>query len=241
LKRKLTLLNAVLMFLLAILVLQYRNIWLEARDREARTLRYRVAPEKAVPLPALAPFAPAIATNYIDVAQKMLFAKDRNPNVIIVPPAPPAEKPMPALPKYYGLMGFGRPGIILGDKGVNSQKTYHAGEKVGDFTLVTFDRGNIELEWEGKKIEKRLEELADKSGAPAGASNAQNVPAAAAASAAPPVVNLAPLGPGTADLGNNMRSCQANDSTPSGTVRDGMRKVETVTPFGKSCRWEPTK
>lgn len=223
------------------LFLQYRSVWREAREREARTLHQTYTPEKAVPLPALPPVAPATATNYIDVAQKMLFAKDRNPNVIIVPVPPPAEKPMPPLPKYYGLMGFGRPGIILGDKGVNSQKTYHPGEKVGDFTLVAFDRGNVEFEWEGKKIERRLEDLADKGAAPGGStSNLQNVPAAAA-SAAPPVVSLAPLGPGTADLGNDMRSCQPNDSNPSGTVRDGMKKVETVTPFGKSCRWEPVK
>ena len=47
------------------------------------------------------------ATKYNDVAQKNLFSKDRNPQVIIDPPKPPdPPKPMPKLPVVYGVMGL---------------------------------------------------------------------------------------------------------------------------------------
>src|SRR5205085_1058789 len=47
-------------------------------------------------------------------------------------------------------------------------------------------------------------------------------------------------GPG-ADAGSGYRSCVPGDTTPAGTVKDGYRKFEAATPFGRTCRWEKTQ
>jgi hypothetical protein len=241
LRRKLQLLNLVLIALLTVVGFRFHQVWVDARAREQRVLNVRVKPEPAVMLPPLPPYTPVVAMNYLDVAQKMLLSKDRNPNVIYDPPAPPPPPPpMPALPQFYGLMMFGSPAIILSDK-PGTQKAYRPGEKVGPFTLVAFDHTRVTFDWDGKKVERRLDELVAKNPPPS-AANTQNVPAAAAAAPAPPAASIStsPLGPG-ADIGGGYRACQPNDATPSGTVKDGLRKVEVATPFGKSCRWETVK
>jgi hypothetical protein len=43
------------------------------------------------------------------------------------------------------------------------------------------------------------------------------------------------------DVGGGNRGCAASDKAPAGTVRNGYRKVEADTPFGKTCRWEPAR
>jgi hypothetical protein len=232
-------LNILLLGLLAALSWRYRQTYLAARERENRVLKVRIVPEKPAPLAPAPSYTPLIAANYFDVAQKMLFARDRNSTVIYDPPAPPPPPaPMPALPAFYGLMtGFGDPGIILSEKPGASQRIYRAGDVVGAFKLVSFDNARILFDWDGKKVEKRLDELVAKVTAPPPSASA---PAAAAAAPVVPPPTPTPLGPGV-DIGGGYRGCMANDSTPSGTVRDGLRKVEVPTPFGKSCKWEPVK
>jgi hypothetical protein len=242
LKRKLQLLNVVLLGLIVVVGFRIHNVWKNARERETRMLNIHVPLEKAVPLMPLPQFAATSAIKYSDVAQNMLFSRDRNPNVIYDPPAPaPPPPPMPALPTFYGMMKFRTPGIILSEKPGAPQKTYHAGEQVGPFKLVAFDDSHVTLDWDGKKVERNIEELVEKAPT-AGAGNAQNTPSAAQAAPAAAVQNVAPLplGPGV-DIGGGFHGCQANDSTPSGTVQNGLRKIETATPFGKSCKWEPVK
>lgn len=239
-KNRLIALNLALLALIALLAWRYRVTWLDARERERRVLAQQVLPAKAAPLQPVPPYAPLIAASYIDVAQKMLFAKDRNPNIVYAPPAPAAPPPpMPALPGFYGLMtGFGDPGIILSDKPGGAQKIYRAGDTVGPFKLVSFDTVNVVFDWNGQRVEKRLEDLLSKAPPPiqtVAANTAQSAP-----STAPTVTNSSPLGPGV-DLGNGTFGCQANDSTPAGTVQNGLRKVETANPFGKSCVWQPVK
>ena len=56
------------------------------------------------PLPAE---APVVAAGYVDIAQKILFDKSRNPTVVVDVPPPPPPKPMPPLPVYHGLMNLG--------------------------------------------------------------------------------------------------------------------------------------
>lgn len=43
------------------------------------------------------------------------------------------------------------------------------------------------------------------------------------------------------DLGSGFRACLPGDSSPSGTVVDGYRKVSDRTFMGKSCLWEPVQ
>jgi hypothetical protein len=238
--RRLMLLNLALLALLALLVYRFKEVSAASREREARVLGQKIEARKYPPLPAAPPVKPAVGANYIDIATRMLLAKDRNPTVII-DPEPVKEKPkMPPLPVVQGLMNFGDPGLIMSDKPGAVQKTYHKGEKVGPFKLVAFDSDHVVLDWDGEKVERKLDELLEKGPAPP-------PPGSAAPGAqAPSIANTAPLpsatpqGPGV-DIGGGFKGCQPNDSTPSGTVQNGLKKVEIATPFGRSCRWEPAK
>jgi hypothetical protein len=236
-KRKLLLLDIVLIALLAFIGFRFREVRQQAREREARVLGTKIPPEKYPPLPALHNPGPAVAADYAGIAQKMLLSRDRNPDVIVDPAPPPKKPPMPPLPVAHGVMLFGDPSIILSEKAGGPQKIYRAGDTIGAFKLVSFDNTHVVFEWDGETVDRPIHSLLAKlEGEPGGpASRAAAPPAPAAPSATP-----AALGPG-ADIGNGMKACQPNDSNASGAVVNGYRKVETPTPFGKSCRWEPVK
>lgn len=238
-RRKLWLLNLALAALLAVLFVRFRQVNESARQREARVLGQKTEARKYPPLTPAPAVAPLVAANYLDVAQRMLMSRDRNPNVIIDPEPVKVKPAMPALPVVQGLMDFGEPGLIMTEKPGAAQKTYHKGEQVGAFKLVAFDSRRVVLDWDGEKVEKSLEDLLEKA-PPPGAAGAGAGPGAAA----PAIANAAPAptaqGPGV-DIGGGYHGCVANDSTPSGTVQNGLRKVEAATPFGKSCRWEPVR
>jgi hypothetical protein len=174
----------------------------------------------------------------------MLFSKDRNPTVAVEPVKAAPPKPMPPLPVFHGLLNLGDgPTAIMSEKAGTQHRDFRAGDQVGEFKLVAFDEQEIVLEWDGKTISKRLDELADHGAPPApqpaspasGASAAPPPPQAQASAAAP----VAP-GPGM-DSGRGISSCVQADTSPSGTVAGGMRKVIKATLFGKSCYWEPLK
>jgi hypothetical protein len=167
------LLNLALLVLVGALGWVLRANWLEAQARERAVLRRRVAPRAVLAPPSLPPVQAAAAAEYIDVANKMLFSKDRNPIVVVEPPKPAPEPVMPALPSYSGQMSIGEPVIFL-SVAKDVQHSYHAGDQVGDFKLASFDQDKIVLEWNGKTVERKLEDLRVKqilaqAGAPAGA------------------------------------------------------------------------
>jgi hypothetical protein len=140
------------------------------------------------PLPGVKNVAPA---EYIDVAGKMLFSKDRNPTVVVEAPKPPPEPVMPALPAYHGQMAIGEPVILLSISATAAQRGYRAGDQVGDFKLVSFDDARVDFEWKGKNVERKLEELRPKeTSAPA---SAQNAGPASASAGATPVRSVASL------------------------------------------------
>src|ERR1019366_640365 len=120
--------------------------------------RRRVAPKAVLAPPSLPGVQAAAPAEYIDVANKMLFSKDRNPIVVVEPPKPAPEPVMPALPSYSGQMSIGEPVIFL-SVAKDVQHSYHVGDQVGDFKLASFDQDNIVLEWKGKTIERKLEDL----------------------------------------------------------------------------------
>ena len=49
-----------------------------------------------------------------------------------------------------------------------------------------------------------------------------------------------PAPPGV-DIGAGLHACQPGDTSPPGTIAQGMRKLVTKTPFGDTCRWELLK
>lgn len=247
--RKLILLNLALLVLAGTLVWQGRRHYLEMKAHEREVLRQSVHASQVLPPPGAPAPAPVAAVQYLEVAQKTLFSKDRNPNVVVEPPPPPQEKPLPAMPVYFGQIRLGDPVIFLAF-GNGAQKRYQTGDKVGEFQIVGFTNETITLGWNDKKIEKRLDELKAKGdqGQPAAAAPAQQT-AQNPASSGPQVKSLsgpAVLDPSKPDavLGpdfGDYRGCVMNDPTPAGAVVDGYRKVVSTTLMGKSCHWEKVK
>jgi hypothetical protein len=211
--------------------------WLAAKERE-RALANR--PVKPVPPPPFVPLPPAPEVRpvgYADIAQKMLFSKDRNPVVVVETPAPPPPKPMPPLPQLLGVMNIDGPTAILSEKEGAPQREVRPGEPIGAFKLVAVDTQQIVLEWEGKLVERKIEQLA-----PRPQAAPQQTRTGADAANAPPPRPQAPVSaePGV-DIGKGVRACQPGDASPAGTVSQGMRKVVSDSPFGQVCRWEPVQ
>src|SRR5512140_1568203 len=102
-KRRLLLLNLLLLALIAAGVSTLRERAAVTRSHEEQVLKKNVPPAKPPVLPAVPQVAPVPATAYVDVANHVLFAKDRSPNPIVEPPKPVPVKVMPPLPFAYGI------------------------------------------------------------------------------------------------------------------------------------------
>ena len=231
-RKKLHLLELLLVVLNVLVVLRVREKWLEARKRERVVLGQRL---KQLPPPPYLPLSvvqPLSAADYAVIVQKDLFTADRNPTVVVEVVAP---KPMPALPLFYGLMNLpgDSPMAIMTAKSGDPERGVRFGDKVGEFTLVAASRDEVVLEWEGQTIKKRPSELVAKGAGP-------NAPASDSVrpAAAPPPAR-AETGPGSKDMGKGWKSCQPGDTSPNGTQRDGMVKVLRALPVGTTCHWEP--
>jgi hypothetical protein len=235
-KRKLILLNVALALLAAAACWQIRAKWREGKAQERQVLAQPAKPVVAPPPPSFDAPQAATAASYIEVAKKTLFAKDRNPEVVLDVPPP---KPVPEFPVAYGIMNLGGgPTAILSAKSGETGKRYSPGDKVGEFILADVESDGIVLEWDGRQFRKSLKEL--RAAAPAAAS----APAPAPVSVAPTVVAAAPTrapspdpGPG-AQTSEEHRECQGGDTAPAGTIRNGYRKVLVSSPFGDLCRWD---
>lgn len=237
-KKRLLLLNLVMLALIAGAAWKLRERWQEGRLWEQKVLQ-RKAKAEPQPRPSVGrPPQPVASGAYGEVAQKMLFAKDRNPNVIIEEAAP---KPQPPLPVAEGVLDFGDgPVIMMSPRQGEPARGYMAGDAVGDYTLVALNYEEIVLEWEGQQMKKRISELIQR--APVVERAADRRAAAAKtqtiAAAPPTTVSTQPQsGPGVT-LGGDFRACIQGDPTPPGTVMEGYRKLVSDTPFGKACRWE---
>lgn len=240
-KRKLLLLNLALLGVTVAAGVHWRSEWLAADAREQAVLRQRLKLAPPPPVSALPVLEQVKPAGYIDIAQKMLFSKDRNPTVIVEPVKAPPPKPMPPLPVFHGLLNLGD-GLtaIMSVKAGAQHRDFRAGEQVGEYKLVAFDDQQIVLEWDGKTITKKVEELLDRSqpAPPPPSQMAAATPAAPPPQAAPPAPVPRQTGPGR-DTGRGISMCQPGDTSPSGTVADGMRKVLKDSLFGKTCYWEP--
>ncbi len=259
--RKIILLNLALVALLASAGWLLRARWREARAHQRAVLEQTIPPKGVFAPPPPAPVRPVAAAEYFEVAQKMLFSKDRNPTVVVdipKPPPVPPEPPIPPLPTFYGTISLFGDSVILLSTGTGKdavQKSYRAGDNVGPFKLVDFDRDNITLEWRGKTVNSSLQKLVAKNEPPPQPSAAQQPPAPAQ------VTSLAPAAPPSAatsigsssaggdnrtptlgvDMGAGFRACAMGDTSPAGTILNGYRKIVAATLMGNSCHWEPVK
>ena len=248
-RRKLVFLNLLLATLVAAAGWQIRERWLEGKKREAELLA-RVAPSPPAPvLPAAEAPAPVQAAQYLDVAAKDLFAKDRNPTVVIEAPKPVPEPPLPTVQGVMDL-GFGAT-IFMTEQG-KQQKGYKEGDKVGEYKLVKATRTDLEFEWNGKTFQKTVAELKAKP-VPVAANTQQG---SSTAAAAPEQVTLnyrvtsdeemkkaQKKDPSSTwvDTGGVNHACAPGDTAPAGTVVNGYRKVTRPSMFGTTCFWEPAR
>jgi hypothetical protein len=253
--RRLWLLNILLLVLIGACAYLLRERWREAENRRREILATRT--HVAVPAlaePSRTPETPVRAASYFEVAEKTLFSKDRNPTVVV---EVEQAKPMPPLPSVYGVLDIGQgPVAFLAMKG-EAQRGYKLGEAIGEFKLRAANQTEIEFEWDGKPVKRRLDELRGEVRESAAADNARPEASratapAASASSAPPAPREAVNPNANANVSSNatpygvevsatMRACQPNDPTPAGTVVNGYRKVIAQGPVGKSCFWEIEK
>ncbi len=241
---KLRLLDLALLVLAGLLYWHLRGEWIDSHARDLALLNSSL-PATHVAKPAPLDKVDAVtAADYADVATKDLFSKDRNPNVIVDPPPPPPVKPQPPFPVAHGVMIWDGvpPTIVLSEKAGGPQKGYRPGDTIGPWTIVSVDSSYADFEWDGKEFKKRIDELIDRTpiaqAAPPPASAA--TPATPVPAAAKTLSNASHAGPGI-DVGANIKACYSDDTSPDGTVVDGMKKIVTATPFGSSCRWEQSK
>jgi hypothetical protein len=239
LKRKLWLLNFALIALVAAGGWRLRKEAQDFHARERSTFGAKV-PIPAPPPPPPAASLPAVkASSYLEIAQKMLWSRDRNSQVLVDPPKPPAPpKPLPPLPSVYGVMQLDGPVVMMSDKSGARQRGIRPGDKIGEFKLVAVNGEQLVFSWEDRTVTKKLDELIDR-GSDSNPVVSASGPAAASAAPSAPVVVGKPE-PGV-KLSEGINSCQTNDPAPAGTVVNGMRKVVRQTPFGASCFWEAVK
>ena len=244
-RRNLWLLDLILLVAVVISGFVLRQRWSDSYVREQALLRQMVPAGPPPALPALPSVTPATPASYLEVAQMMLFSRDRNPNVILDPPPPPPPPPvMPPLPVAYGMMDLGLgPMAILAEKAGAPHHSYKAGDTIGAFKILGLNTKEILFDWEGQPVKRTLEELAEKRSTVAYNTPPPDNPGAATpAPAAPQTTAIGGAkGPVEADMGNQAKACAAGDSSPAGTIEGGMKKVITKSPFGDVCRWEPVR
>jgi hypothetical protein len=239
LKPKLVALNILLLAALGAIVWEGRTRWQEAQAERQKNLSAAIKPAVVTAAPPAPAPGGAQPIQYADVATKDLFAKDRNPNVIVDAPKIEAPKPMPPLPVVYGVLGLpsGTRAIMAAKQGGDS-RSVHQGDQVGEFKIVSLDPQDVVFDWDGKQISRKIEDLMDRSGAvaPIGGSAGPGRPATAA-----PTPTAVTAGPQKADDPKQTeRPCKPGDNSPAGTVVDGFKKVYAVaaSPFGPmGCRW----
>jgi hypothetical protein len=246
LNRKVIFLNLGLLVLAGWLFWILRTKWIEAHTHERVELTSPAHKTRVYAPPAVTPPKPMAASEYNQVAQQTLFARDRNPNVVIEvkpEPPPPPPPPMPPLPAYFGSMSLGEPVIVLKlPKG--TQKSYHAGDQVGPFQLVSFDKEKVVFDWDGQTVERNVDDLREKE-------ETKEVAARGPTPVAPGAVTPRVIGSSNdtkpepkgsdklgQDIGPGLKGCVAGDTSPAGSSEGGYKKRVEATPFGGRCLWE---
>ena len=210
-----------------------------AREREAVQMRFKASPQIQFPPQPVPP--PVLPAAYLPIAQKLLLDRSRNPDMPPPPPPTPPPTPppviIPPLPGFHGEMNLDGPTALL-STGNSGPQAIHPGEMIGPFKLIDVNKTDIVFEWNGQLIKKSVDEILVKAAAPqAVAASNGNAAAPPMAAPTPPPVQK-PLGPGAPNQ-FGVSPCQPNDSTPEGTVQNGLRKTMRATPFGSACVWEP--
>jgi len=246
-KQRAVLINLLLLAVGAWCAWQIRLNYLEARERERKFLSERAKGVPVAPYATVAAGAPAQPSTFADIALRTLFAKDRNPNVIVEPPPPPPPPPpVPPFPRAYGVIDIGEGPMVFLGQADGKQRPYKRGDIVGPWKIMAIVDDRITLEWteQNKTFEKTLDELRDRTGGGAAAQAANNsAPPPADAVITQRIETAKTEGPVNAPGPSSGQSklCNPGDTSPAGAVVDGYRKVVIKTPFGEVCRWDPVQ
>lgn len=256
-KRKLLLLNALLLGLLILGGAELYSRWLQAEGRYATLEKY--ADEKEAPGYPAGAAEPSVRPGaYMPVVERLLFSKDRNSMVEVVVAEPEVEQ-RPALPLFSGLVDFGDGPLALMAPTSAGEPVWTAiGEKVGDFIFKGLaEDGRVKLSWKEEEITVEQSELIGAGVAPAQPQQANNrrpprprpgqppAPAAAASASA----NMAQQAPTTVggqyNIGKELRpgvfAADPKDTAPDGTEHKDYVKRVRKTPFGSQSWWEQKK
>lgn len=242
-KRRLWLLNIVLLVVLVLVGRMLREHWQEANLREQKILQAKIRPVVPPPV-APRPMVPKLQqSSYADVVMKVLFSKDRNPDVIPDPPKPPPPPPpVPPFPIAHGVMIWGDvPPTIILSVGKGEQQAYRAGDTVGEFEIASITDRQIVLTWHEKTFVKNISDLEAADTAPAATQQAANMPPLPDAGLQ--VQKIATkIGPGdNVSSDGKTKTCDPDDPSPMGTVVDGYKKVAVQSPMAANahfCRWQ---
>ena len=186
------------------------------------------------------------------------------------PPPPPPMPPLPAAYGVMLWDGV-PPTVLLSLSGQGGQKGYRPADKIGQFTVVSVNRNEVVFDWNGKQVSVRLDDLMQKGlmannndlprqsqGMQEGNARQPRAPPPTPLVAAFPIqapgqlaqgtsftgndTNPRPaLGPGPEVPGQGIHICVTGDSSPPGTVVNGLQKKMNTTPLGMTCHWEPVK
>jgi len=192
-----------------------------------------------------------VPSGYTDVAVHDLFDASRNPTIPVdPPPAPPAPPPPanpPPLPSFHGMMDLGDPQgpvALITESDAPGHEEVHAGEMIGEFKLLAFNRKEMTLDWQGRVLHKLLNDGGSApSKAKASTGGLEPLPLTGvipgqAPQPGPdqPQAQASDLGPG-ANMTDNVRACQPGDGSAAGSINGGYRKEINVSPMGPQCLW----
>jgi hypothetical protein len=253
LRRNLVLLDVLLAALCGLAFWRYSVYRHERLAEQKAFLERRDPPPPAPAIPIPPPPPPAVASSYVEVAQKLLLSADRNPTVVIEVVAP---RIMPALPRAYGLMDMGNGArVFLALTPGGPQHPYVKGDTIGAFKLLEISGTGLVFGWEDKQIAARFDELKDGSASRAAAERAAapirvqpqavRQPTSLEATPAKPAEpqriaseDSGPQGQPGGDPNARTRPCLPGDKSPEGTISGGYKKIIVYTPMGNSCGWD---
>ena len=162
-KRRLLLLDLLLLVLVLLAGMLLKQRWEQAHAREMALLQQRIRP---IPAPALAPLVPVSPVQggmYVEVAQNMLvLERSQSEYHRRSAAASSSFSPVPALPWAHGVIQFGdKPTVILSEMPGGAEKSYQPGDDIGPFKVLDVNTTHILLEWKGLRILKTIEEITD--------------------------------------------------------------------------------
>lgn len=243
-RKKLLALNLGLLILLGFGVWELRRQILAAQQRY-EILNPAGGDKDVPPYPAPGRAAPVRPVEYMPVVEHMLFAKDRNPIVVVEEPAPAAPVKKPPLPYLAGVMDLGAgPIAMMAADSKKSPAPVAVGEKIGEYKFAGAGFDKIILEWNGEKIEIAQAELTGVSTEP----ETRNSGARSRAPAPPKTASATPLagsvGSPDPKIGKEIPGRPGvflpgpGDNSPHGTEHNGFVKTVRRTPFGTQSWWE---